>query len=397
MQQAIRCYKRSRSVASKLDFNDTYRADEWQMLTKIGSIYQSLGQTHCATSYYLDSIQIAHLRGNQHAQAEILQALGTVHHILGYMHHAVVYYSQCASLHRSLGNMENEAYALMRVGNAYDALGDIDEAIETCEQSLAIAQKLGNAACECKALAALGIVYNSLGYAERTKMYGQQSLHIARKIDNRECEQRALECLGTAALSLEMNEQALSCYEQAVVLTRNRDDRAGEGRCLGALGLIALAEGRVQEAIDYYMQALRAFQDIEAVYDTGCIFARIGNAHALLKSYAEAEQALTQARRLFNEVRMYRGHILHMHYAAHLAHQRQDYVLARSYYEQVLLAYDDLQDHYAQARCLLDLASVARQTGDEQEALRSAHFALRLYQERGTPAQFERVQAWIAR
>src|SRR5947209_15092856 len=100
MRRAITCYKRSRTLAQRIDPQEHQPVDDWNLLTKVGMAYQMLGETRCAISYHLDSLHLARTLGDMERQLAALRHLSGVYETLGYIHHAVACHIRSISLYR---------------------------------------------------------------------------------------------------------------------------------------------------------------------------------------------------------------------------------------------------------------------------------------------------------
>lgn len=395
-RRAISYYKRSRSLRAKLGPLDAFHEEDWNLLHKVGVAYQLLGETRCAIEYHVDSLKLARLFRDVTRQIDALTQLSTVYDTLGHVHHAVACHIQRVSLYRERRDAENEARALAQLGLDYAALGDVDEAIETCEQSLALARERENPELESIALSALGMSYGSLGYARQTQAYGEQGLLIAREIGDAQAEALACECIGDAHAYLDNMQQSGRAYLSGLTIARTNENRLQEGRLLEKLGLSALSRANVvDKAIPLLMQSQTIFADIGATYHHGRAYAHLGNAYARQGEYAVASEALQEARTLLDEVRMYRGKTLLTYYNALLLHQQRRLEEARPLYIRAMTLFEDVQDRYGWAQCMLDYAQLLRMLGREKEAQSMARSALKIYLERGSAHQIERVQAWL--
>jgi tetratricopeptide (TPR) repeat protein len=164
---------------------------------------------------------------------------------------------------------------------------------------------------------------------------------------------------------------------------------------LEQMGLAHMARGDEMCAMDYYRRSLDILNGINALYSQGRVHAHLGNALTKVKQLVEAEEALVQASKLFEDVHMYRGYTLLAFYLANFYREQGHFQEAQRRYTRAIKLFDDVQDRYGQAQSLLEYARLLRVHAHESEALKVASWALAIYRDRGTEKQVEHVQIWI--
>ena len=344
-------------------------------------------------SYYTDSLHLARTLGDIQRQLEALAYLREVYETVGYVHHAVACSIHSLNLYRQQGDRRNEARILLHLGRGYDELGKVDEAIDSCEHSLALAREMGKRQIESRALSALATAYAHLGYARRTLDDGQQALYIAQELEDRQDESVALEALGDGYFYLGELASAETCYRDGLSKTYDLADRYIQSRLLEKIGLTYIDGGAIRESLVFFEQSLQVSGG-DALYSKGRSLAHMGDVYTRLGLIGKARKELAEAEGLINDVYLCRGQVLFEHYIGNWLREQGRFEEAHIRYRHAMTLFDNLQDRYGLAKCAFDYARLLRAQGNEREAISIGQSALRIYRERGTEEQVERIQRW---
>lgn len=346
-------------------------------------------------SYHTGNCHFARARGDTRRQLEALAYLHQAYEMIGYDHAAVACCIDMLNLYRQEGDRANEAHTLTHLARGYDELGNVDEAIDCCEHSLALARELGERQIESSALSALAMAYAHLGYARRTLDDGQQALSIAQAREDRPAELVALEALGDGYFYLSELASAETCYRDGLRKAHNLVNPYVESRLLEKIGLTYMDKGAIREAMVCFEQCWQIVSGSEALYSKGRVLAHMGEISTRLGQPEEARQKLAEAEGFISGAHLCRGQVLLEHYRGNWLREQGRFEQASIHYKHAMVLFDALQDRYGLARCTFDYARLLRAQGNEHEAMHAGRSVLRIYRERGTEQQVERVQKWM--
>jgi len=183
--------------------------------TRLGNLYQSLGQYEAAIASHEKTQALSLEISNRRGEAISLGNLGIAYHSLGKYQCAIELYQQHGNIAREIGDRRGEAASLGNLGNAYHSLGQYQCAIKLYQQSLDIACAISDRGGEANSLGNLGGAYDSLGQYQRALNFHQQSLNIARAISDRGGEAISLFNLGNTLAKLNRSLEARQHLEQA--------------------------------------------------------------------------------------------------------------------------------------------------------------------------------------
>ncbi|WP_211173309.1 tetratricopeptide repeat protein, partial [Brasilonema bromeliae] len=249
---AINYYQQSLAIA--LEIGD--RTGEGGSLCNLGSAYCSLGQYQQAIDYYQQALIVLRETDHHDFRANSLIGLGNAYCSLGQYQKAIDYHQQSLAIFREIGDRNGEAASLNNLGNAYNFLGQYQIAIDYLQQSLAISLEIGGRGGEANSLNNLGNAYNSLGQYQMAIDYYQQSLAISLEIGDRIGEAGSLNNLGSTYDSLRQYQIAIDYLQQSLAISLEIGGRGGEANSLNNLGNAYNSLGQYQMAIDYYQQSL---------------------------------------------------------------------------------------------------------------------------------------------
>ncbi len=283
------------------------RSGEGRALGNLEAAYNSLGNYAKAIEYTEQSLAV--VREIKHRQGEgvALGNLGIAYLKLSNYAKAIEYSQQSLAIAREVKDREGEGLALGHLAVAYNLLGSHTKAIEYLQQSLAIAREIKNREGEGVALGNLGNAYESLGNYTKAIEYAQQSLAIAREIKNREGEGVALGHLGNAYNSLGNYAKAIEYAQQKLAIAREIKNREGEGSALGNLGSVYNSLGNYAKAIEYAEQHLAITREIKHRQGEGAALGNLGIAYLDLGNYAKVIEYTQQSLAIAREIKNRKG------------------------------------------------------------------------------------------
>jgi tetratricopeptide (TPR) repeat protein len=238
---------------------------------------------------------------DRRAEARLLTRLGTLYDTLGRWVEAKDCYQRSLAIFQEVGDRVGEGQSLDNLGIVYEVQGRWAEAEAAYQQSLAIWREIGNRVGEGRSLNNLGHVHYQWRRWAEAEQYYQQSLEIFREVGDRVGRGQILNNLGNLYHQWRRWAEAEQYYQQSLEIFREVGDHVGEGATLANLGVVYHHRGRQYEA----KSALRRSRRLLGVGD------RIGKGQTLYNrgifykqqgQWMEAETAYQQSLEIFREV-----------------------------------------------------------------------------------------------
>jgi predicted ATPase/DNA-binding CsgD family transcriptional regulator len=186
---------------------------------------------------------------------------------------------------------------------------------------------------------------------------------------------------------------AVALAEEGLALGQRHGDRAATAGATYVLGTVATSQGHDAAARGHLERALALFRDLGHHGRTGwtlCDLAVLGNLGTVEAAgdpidQARAEAHCDEALRLFRELGQTMGIARALHGLAYVAYKRRDYQRASTLSRDTLALRWELQDKWGIAANLEDIADIAGQTGQPEQAARLYGAAETLREALGLP------------
>jgi CHAT domain-containing protein len=354
------------SLAIALEIKD--RSGEGRALGNLEAAYNSLGNYAKAIEYTEQSLAV--VREIKHRQGEgvALGNLGVAYINLSNYAKAIEYLQQSLAIAREIKDREGEGLALGHLAVAYNFLGNYTKAIKYLQQSLAIAREIKDREGEGKALGHLAVAYNSLSNSAKAIEYAQQSLAIAREIKNRPGEGVALGNLGSAYHSLGNYAKAIEYLQQRLTIARETKDRRSEGVALGNLGAVYIDLGNHAKAIEYAQQQLAIAREIKDRYGESEVLGTLGGAYIYLGNHAKAIEYAQQSLAIAREIKNRKGEGAALSNLGITYLYLGNYAQAIEYTQQYLFIAREIKDREAEGTALNNLGAAFLRAGNLTES-----------------------------
>lgn len=209
-----------------------------------------------ALQKYGEAASLYRSAGDRSGEARALSKLGLVYNDMGEKQKALDYAKQALLLHREYGDRTAEANVLLHIAAAYYSIHEWRRALEYYHQALSLSRATGYVEGEASALLGLGAAYTSAEEKRKALDYGHQALTLYRALGIRRGEAHTLHNLAWLYGDLKEKQKALDYNHQALQPMREAGDRRGEAYILHSIGWIHDSSGEKQKATEYYRQAL---------------------------------------------------------------------------------------------------------------------------------------------
>src|SRR5262249_20525658 len=118
------------------------RSTEASILSNIGEIHWSLGETRKALETYNEALQLSRVAGERREEARVLNGIGEIYRSLGETQKALENYNGALPLRRAFGDRNGEATTLLGIARVEQTRGDLTQAHQTIEQAVGIVESL---------------------------------------------------------------------------------------------------------------------------------------------------------------------------------------------------------------------------------------------------------------
>lgn len=293
---AIKKYEQAASLNRSV--ND--RHGEGVALSRIGGVYDNIGDKLTALTYFKQSLSILHGANSLASEAAVLDQIGRIYSDLGDKRSALEYYNQSLAIWQklqfyfgeaaTLSNMglvysdigENEkalacferalmfqgnnpygaATTLNNIGRTYLRLAQFRKALEYFDESLSISRAKANPSGMAVTLTGIGLTYIHLGQSRKALDYLKEALKLRRKVHNRNGEAVTLNNIGLAYLKLKDKRKALEYFNETLAIRREVGDLKGEAVTLCNMGSLYDGSRDKERVFDSYNQSLMIFRSI---------------------------------------------------------------------------------------------------------------------------------------
>ncbi len=233
-------------------------------------------------------LRIEETRAYEAGISQVLTNLGVLYKSLGESRKALDCNLRVLELDERLGDRAGVAIDLGNLGGLYQLLGDYAKALEYGQRALRLDEELGDAAGVASDLTLLAFVHTSLGQQARALNLGQRALEGYEKLGNPVGLATALGCLGGIYESLGDHARALEFHGRALAINERIHHGRGVATDLMNMGIVREALGEFQAALDLYVRALKIAEDLGNPVAVARCLLNISHLHGCRADYAQA-------------------------------------------------------------------------------------------------------------
>jgi CHAT domain-containing protein len=355
-------------------------------LNNLGLLYKRSGNKQRALDTYTQGLAIARVAGDRKGEARTLYNLGAYYSAEpDGTHKALDYAKQSVTLFVADRAVEETFDALLAIGELHRSLDEEHQAIDYFTRVLPLLNGAGDRLGEAMAHYYLGVNYRLLTDYEMALDHSLQALSLFRAAKHRLGETNSMNIIGLLYASLGEHETAIGYFTQVLSISREHAMPDGESAALGNLGLLSAVSGNPEKALDYHLQSLPLVKGVdnrEAVcanlINIGDDYILMGDAEKALDDYTKAldyyTQALTVARNI--KSRGLEAHALIGIGLAYLKTEKRQ--AARDQFNQALSISREIGDDNDTVSAQNLLASLERDSGNYQQALKLAESSLQI-------------------
>jgi CHAT domain-containing protein/tetratricopeptide (TPR) repeat protein len=212
-----------------------------------------------AVDRFQQSVALSRTAADPLVEVIALSKLGQMFNRLGEAQKAIDAYLAALEIFRALGEPRSEASTLNNVGLEYRNLGKYDRAVDALARSAGMFHQLADKAGERSPRNNLGLTFLDLGQVDQARAEYNVSLALARETADRNGEAYALAGLAGAASLEGRLQSAIDDTTSALEIWRGLGNRQLEAQMLGNLGQTQMKLGDTAAGLRYFLRA----QEIE--------------------------------------------------------------------------------------------------------------------------------------
>jgi tetratricopeptide (TPR) repeat protein len=184
---------------------------------------------------------------------------------------------------------------------------DHDRAAELYREARAVYREIGVRLGEAHCTHGLGeVAWMQDDYDRATELF-QEARAVYREIGDRLGEANCMRGLGDVALAQSDYDRATELFQEARAICREIGDRLSEANCMRGLGDVTRMQGDHDRAAKLYREARAVYREIGFRNSLAAVHYKLGLALVCLRQPEKACHALSEAERLFEEIKYTRG------------------------------------------------------------------------------------------
>ena len=351
-----------------------------------GLAYERLNKPEDALRSYQQALEVRRQIGQNRGIAASLNGLAKTQASLGKNKDALANFQESLQLRRDIGDQAGLGDTLIDLANFYDDRGDHDQALKMYKEALQVQREVGNESLQAACLNNIGSVYFEKAQYEDAHAYYEQALQLREKSNVPGGIVDSVHNLAETAVRMGQYDQAITQYMRALDLSRKMDDIRGAAIESYTLGKVFEYQGRFGAALNARQEAFKTFQNLkDRTYWMAEISGGYGHALVLAGRGDEAKtylgDALSLARELTNDGLVAQT----LGFQGDADYRRGDLKSARPLYEQALGAATRSKEPDRILTAKVDLAELALQEGQAQQAISSWRQLAQQADEQGAP------------
>jgi CHAT domain-containing protein/tetratricopeptide (TPR) repeat protein len=344
------------------------RRGEAEILSNIGGVYDSLGETQKALEKYNESLPISRAEGDRYGEAVTLNNIGAVYQSLGEMQKALEKYNESLPIWRAVGDRNGEGITLNNIGMVYQLLGETRKALEKYNESLPIKRAVGGRRAEAITLSNIGSAYDTLGETQKALEKFNESLLLTRAVGDRDGEAVTLNNIGNMYRSLGETQKALEKFNESLSLRRAVGASRGEAVTLNNIGLIYYSLGETQKALEKFNEALPISRAVGYRRGEAAALNHIGSVYQLLGETQKALEKFDEALLIRRTIGDRMGQPATLNSIGRVYQSLGETQKALEKFNEALQLFQSVGDRNGEADALLGIAQVEQHRGNLTQA-----------------------------
>ncbi|BDA70574.1 TPR domain protein [Calothrix sp. PCC 7716] len=281
------------------------------ILRSIAKLYESLGDSEQALTYYNQALPIFAELGEVLLQARTLHELAMLYNVFGERQKVLDYLEAAQRLYQQVGDVAGIGRTYSNMGWIhYFFLGAKQKGMELYEQSLKVYQKAGDSIGECNTLVQIAWGYYDDGNGDNQKAiyYYKQAIEVAKRAGYKAGEARASIHMSQVYETLGEKQLALDTLMTAQKLYHELGNRSELARVYRHFGEVYGSFEESNKAIEFYKKSVLAYRQLgekidegHILWDLGVLYNRIGERQKALDTLNQSLSIKKATRDRFGE------------------------------------------------------------------------------------------------
>ncbi|MFN0112909.1 MAG: CHAT domain-containing protein [Blastocatellia bacterium] len=228
------------------------------------------------------------------------------------------------------------ALCLRGLGRTYSLAGEKQRAIDTLTEALEHFKGAGDGYYEPLLLNEMGELYASLGDSEQALSFYERALKAEQRMGSRAAESQTLYLIGRLFQFAGKSNEAEHRFREASEIRQTLGDRRGLAAVINGIGEIQAARGEWQAAVSSFESSLGVQSEIRDRFGESASLTNLGAAHTMLGDETRAANYLNQSLSLLRQLGDRSGEASALYQLAKLAKQNGQLENARQLVEAAL-------------------------------------------------------------
>lgn len=243
-----------------------------------------------ATEFTREALALALEITDERGMAASYNNLGVAYKNQGALDNALENYLQALQLYQKINNKEGIASTKNNIGNIYSFKKDQEQARKYLEEANKLFVELNDEVRIIGTLNNLGNLYNDLQNYEEAMKYYQESLARSEKINVMNSD--PLNNIGNLYLKQHQFEKAIEYYNKALPVAEKEHNQLGVLSIVASLGEACLHLRRLNEAQNHLTKALSMCQELQAYVYEPSIYKNLAATYASQDKMDKAYEAM---------------------------------------------------------------------------------------------------------
>ena len=297
---ALRAFKKALSRYRDLGHPE----GEAAQLSNLGLVTGDQGEFEQAINYFDQAKNIYSEIGDALNEITQIVRLGHVERARQDLESARQHYQEAVNRYHSLGYALGEGDTALELGQVCAETQKFSDAVDFFRQAQGIFAELGHQEKEAMCRVLIGQTYRREGQLEASQESFEKAMDMYKQHDN---------ALGLANVRFQMGllqydqqnyDQAEQHYNEALEIFRQREDKEGEANLLSNLGTLHFESRQFDQARDEFTRALSLLRKMDHPLGLAGVLSNLSFVHEEAQRFAEAYDCLSEARQIYNQLRM---------------------------------------------------------------------------------------------
>jgi tetratricopeptide (TPR) repeat protein len=340
------------------------------ILQALGISYRLMNKPNEAIKSIQDSMEITRKLGMKRLLANSLSELAQDQITIGKPDASMTSYSQALQILQEIGVRKDYGDIQINRGVLYQTRGDYDKALQDYKDALQIQRDANDVNYQALCLSNIGDVYFLKDDTDNALIYYQQSLQLRQKLNEPVYLAETLSSLGDVYTAMGDYDKALENLMKALDISRKANDTKSAAGVSESIGKVLMYQGRLGAAVSAMQDSVNAYRSTNnKSVELADSLRSLADSLALVGRGDESGKLLEEANSVVSELKNESIHSDLLNTQGDAAFYRGDYKVARSAYEQAVLAAAKTKDRQKILVPKMNLARISIAEGRAQAAV----------------------------